>query len=70
MYTVDKIEDNYVMLIDNKTNDIIVIKKDEFISDIYEGDIIDKDGDTYIKNTKETEKVKESIREKFNALIG
>ena len=70
MYSVDKIENNYVMLIDNTSNDMIIINKDSFPVDISEGDIVDKVGDNYIVNTIETEKVKESIRSKFNSLIG
>lgn len=70
MYSVDKIENNYVMLIDNKNNDVVILNKNTFPVDISEGDIVDKVNDDYIINIKETERVRATVRSKFNSLIG
>lgn len=69
MYSVDKIENNFVMLIDNSNNDVIIINKELFPVDVKEGDIVEKVNDNYIINTIETEKIKESVRNRFDSLI-
>ncbi len=68
MYTVEKIEDKIVILEDRKTNKLIDVKIDNLPKNIKEGDIINNLSGKYIIDKKETNKIKNNIRNKFNLL--
>ncbi len=69
MYTVEIIIDNIVRLEDRKTNKIIEINKNILPNNVKEQDIIDLIDNEYIINKKETKRIKENIKNRFNKLI-
>ena len=69
MYTIDRIEDELVTLENRDTKEIFIEELDKFPLNIKEGDIVERYNDKYIVNIKETERVKKSIRNRFNSLI-
>ena len=69
MFTVEKIEDNIVVLEDRNKNTFFNIEKKLLPNNIKEGDILDLKDNKYIINENYTKKVKEDIRNKFNSLM-
>ena len=69
MFTVEKIEDNLVILEDRNKNTFFNIDKSMLPNNIKEGDILDLLDDKYIINEDSTKKIKEDIRNKFNSLM-
>ena len=69
MFTVEKIEDNIVILEDRNKNTFFNIDKSKLPNNIKEGDILDLLDDKYIINEDSTKKIKEDIRNKFNSLM-
>lgn len=68
MYTVDRIENDYVVLENRNNLDMIDVKITEFNYDVSEGDIVlYKDG-KYIKDEEETNRIKNNIRSRFDKL--
>lgn len=68
MYTVDRIENDYVVLENRNNLDMIDVKITEFNYDVSEGDIVlYKDG-KYIKDDEETNRIESNIRSRFNKL--
>ena len=69
MFTVEKIEDNIVILEDRNKNTFFNIDKSMLPNNIKEGDILDLKDNKYIINEDLTKKIKEDIRNKFNSLM-
>lgn len=69
MYTVENIINNIVRLEERKTNKIIEINIELLPKNIKEQDIIDLIDNKYIINKKETKRIKENIKNRFNKLI-
>lgn len=69
MFTVEKIEDNIVVLEDRNKNTFFNIEKNNLPNNIQEGDILDLEEGKYIINEYSTKKIKEDIRNKFNSLM-
>lgn len=69
MFTVEKIEDNMVVLEDRNKNTFFNIEKNNLPNNIKEGDILDLEEGKYIINEYSTKKIKEDIRNKFNSLM-
>lgn len=68
MYTVDRIEDDIVILENRNNNTMIEVDIQEFDFDINEGDILDYIDNKYIKNIEKTENKKKDIRSRFDRL--
>ena len=68
MYTVDRIENNKVVLEDENKN-MIIQDKILFPEDIKDGDIVYKDGSIYKIDKDKTNKKRNEIRNKFDSLI-
>jgi len=68
MYTVDRIEDNIVVLEDRISKTIINVDINVFDFEFKENDIIDYIEDKYIKNTRLTDNTNKNIRSLFNKL--
>ncbi len=69
MFTIEKIEDNIVILEDRNKNTFFNIDKSMLPNNIKEGDILDLKDNKYIINKDLTKKIKEDIRNKFNSLM-
>ena len=69
MFTVEKIEDNIVVLEDRNKNTFFNIEKNNLPNNIKEWDILDLEEGKYIINEYSTKKIKEDIRNKFNSLM-
>lgn len=69
MYTVEKIENNIVILEDRNKNIFFNTNKNILPENIKEGDILDLVDNKYIINEKSTKEIKEKIRNKFNSLM-
>ena len=67
-FTVDRFEENYVVLENRKTNEIINVNKNELPEGIDEGDILDKINGKYILDRNKTEEVSNRISDKMNNL--
>ena len=67
-FTVDRFEENYVVLENRETNEIINVNKNELPEDIDEGDILDKINGKYIIDRNKTEEVSNRISDKMNNL--
>ena len=67
-FTVDRFEENYVVLENRKTNEIINVNKNELPEDIEEGDILDRINGKYIIDRAKTEEVSNRINDKMNNL--
>ena len=68
IYTVDRIEDNFIILEDRKNNKIFDVEKELFKYDVREGDIVDYVDNQYIKNVELTNNIKKGIRSRFDKL--
>lgn len=68
MYTVDRIENDIVILENRNNNTMIEVDIQEFDFDINEGDILDYIDNKYVKNIEKTENKKKDIRSKFDRL--
>lgn len=68
MYTVDRIEDDIVILENRNNNTMIEVDIQEFDFDINEGNILDYIDNKYIKNIEKTENKKKDIRSRFDIL--
>ena len=68
MYTVEKIENDIVVLEDRKTKELKYVSIKDCAVNIKENDILVLVNNIYIKNRSETEKIKKSIRDRFNRL--
>ena len=68
MYTVDRIENNKVVLEDENKN-MIIQDKILFPENIKDGDIVYKDGNIYKIDKDKTNKKRNEIRNKFDSLI-
>lgn len=68
MYTVDRIEDDIVILENRNNNTMIEVDIQEFDFDINEGDILDYIDNKYLKNIEKTENKKKDIRSRFDRL--
>ena len=68
MYTIDRIEDDIVILENRNNNTMIEVDIQEFDFDINEGDILDYIDNKYIKNIEKTENKKKDIRSRFDRL--
>ena len=69
MYTVDKIENDKVVIINLDNNDIIEENYSKFPENIKENDVVTKKGNFYVINKEKTNNLKQSTREKFDSLI-
>ena len=69
MFTVERIEDDKVVIEDRNTKETIVLQIGDLPTNIKEGDILEKNHDSFIINEEETKKIKENIRNRFNSLI-
>ena len=67
-FTVDRFEENYVVLENRKTNGFINVNKNELPEDIDEGDILDRINGKYIIDRNKTEEVSNRISDKMNNL--
>ena len=68
MYTVDRIEEKFVVL-ENSDKSFINIRKELFPENIKDGDIVKFVDDKYVICKDETNKKNKEIREKFDSLI-
>ena len=68
MYTVDKIIDDIIVLIDCNNN-IYEEKKELFPNEIKENDVVIYKEGKYLIDKEETIKLKNSTRDLFNSLI-
>ena len=70
MYTVEKIEEDIVVLEDRVTKEIINVNIENFDYNIKVNDIVkfDANSNLYVKVDNETEKVKINLRSRFNKL--
>lgn len=70
MFTVDRIENDWVVLENRQTKKIINVKIEEFVDNIKENDIVDYDieNKVYIINQEVTNEIKSNIRNRFNRL--
>lgn len=68
MYTVDRIEDNIVVLENRKSGKIEDLEKELFPSNIKEGDIVFLENGKYVIDEAKTREVKNNIRDRFNKL--
>ena len=67
MYTIDRIEQNIVILENRETSEMIEINIKELPNNIQEGDILNIVNNKYVLY-KKTKMIKESIKERFNKL--
>lgn len=67
-FTVDRFEENYVVLENRKTNEIINVDKDELPESINEGDILDRINGKYTIDRDKNEEVSNRISDKMNNL--
>lgn len=67
IYIVDRIEENYIVLEDYKS-DIININKNEFSENINEGDVLIKIDNKYILDKNKTRNRKENINKILKTL--
>ena len=68
MYTVDRIEDNIVILEDRNSSVMLEVSIDLFNFNLKDGDIVDFVDNQYIKNIEKTENKKKDIRSRFDSL--
>lgn len=69
MFTVEKIEENLVVLEDRESKKIRDVKKELIPNGIKEGTILDFVNNKYVINKEMTDKVTNDIKAKFNSLI-
>lgn len=69
MYTVEKIDENYVTLEKRTNKTLFDIEKNILPHNIKEGDILELINNKYIINKKITKETKKKIRSKFNSLM-
>lgn len=68
MYTVDRIEENIVILENRTNNKIIEVELNKLPENIKEGDILTISNNTYIIEENKTKEIKNNIRDRFNKL--
>ena len=68
MYTVDRIEENIVILESRNNNKMIEVELIKLPENIKEGDIITLSNNEYILEEKKTNSKKNNIRNRFNKL--
>jgi len=68
LYTVDRIEDNIVILEDRNYKMLFEVEKKLFDFDIRESDIVDMVDNKYVKNNKLKKDVSNNIRSRFDRL--
>ena len=68
IYIVDRIENNIAILENKETKEIVNISLDILPSNLKEGNVLKYENNTYILDTKEEERRKLIISEKFNRL--
>ena len=66
MYTVDRIEENIVILESRTNNKIIEVELNKLPENIKEGDIITISNNSYIIEENKTKEIKNNIRDRFN----
>lgn len=69
MFTVEKIEENFIRLEDRTKKEYIDVNKKELPTNIKEGDILDLKNGKYILRKKLTTKIKNKVRNRFNSLM-
>lgn len=67
-YTVERFEENIVVLEDRKTQKMLNIEKNKLPNKIKEGDIIKKINGKFLKDEEKTEEVLERIKNKMDDL--
>ena len=68
MYTVDRIEQNIVILENRNTKEYIEININKIKENVKEGDIIELIDDKYIINKEKTKELNNNIKNRFNKL--
>ena len=68
MYTVDRIEKEYIVLENRITLEIINVKKELLPKNIKEQDIVNYINNKYIIDKKLTNSIKKNIKDRFNKL--
>ena len=68
MYSVDRIEEDIVVLENRNTKEIINVDKNILPNNLKEGTILDYINGKYIINEEYTNKIKKDIRNKFDRL--
>lgn len=69
-YALDRIEEDIAILENIETGELIKISIFNLPQNIYEGTILKKENNTYLIDTKEEEKRRKLIEEKFKKLRG
>lgn len=69
-YALDRIEEDIAILENIETGELIKISIFNLPQNIYEGTILKKENNTYLIDTKEEEKRRRKIQEKFKKLRG
>jgi len=64
-YVVDRKEDNNIILEDINSKKKVVLKDDNFLDNLKEGDILNKD---FLVDKENTYKRKKNIKDRFNKL--
>lgn len=67
-YIVDRIEENIVVLEDEKTGEMLEVSKSDIKVDINTGDLLKFENDSYTVDTEGTLKRKKRIKNKFELL--
>ncbi len=68
MYTVDRIEKEYIVLENRKTLEMINVEKEMLPNNIKEQDIVNFINNKYIIDKELTNSTKKNIKDKFNKL--
>lgn len=69
-YALDRIEEDIAILENIETGELIKISIFNLPQNIHEGTILKKENNTYLIDTKEEEKRRRKIQEKFKKLRG
>ena len=69
-YALDRIEEDIAILENIETGELIKISIQHLPPNIHEGTILKKENNTYLIDTKEEEKRRRKIQEKFKKLRG
>ena len=68
MYTVDRIEENIIIIENRDSNEIKEVDINLFDYNVKEGDIVELVNDKYVINNELTNNVKKDIRSRFDRL--
>lgn len=68
MYTVDRIEKEYIVLENRETLEIINVEKEMLPNNVKEQDIVDFINNKYIIDKELTNSTKKNIKDRFNKL--